>query len=214
MRRPIMKLHSTKLQSTEQHSTEQHRTKQHRTEQHSTKSRSRTAGLLAATVVIAGSMLAAAVPAQAYDPDPAVKFAKVDTDDCRRLSGSLPVTPAAAGCYLYDDADDTFFKKDPGGVAVKQEFSVGSNLVSKVEFHPDGELLWIYDTRNDGDTLYVRIWTRSIGYSAVYYAPGTDAEVDMRDPVNFSIPDGDSVCVHVYDDVDVTDLVDVTCGTA
>ncbi|MFB6550429.1 hypothetical protein [Streptomyces sp. NPDC056405] len=34
-------------------------------------------------------------------------------------------------------------------------------FIGKVEFHPDDEKLWVYDTRNDGDTFYV-----AVGYSS------------------------------------------------
>jgi hypothetical protein len=105
--------------------------------------------LMAAALVTLGM----ATPANAYGAL-TFKYARVDTDNCKRLSGTLPVSDQGNGCFLDDPFDDTFFLKDAGGVAIKVEVYSGGVMVAKTEFHPLGEELWIYDTRNDGDTVY------------------------------------------------------------
>ncbi|MFE1554281.1 hypothetical protein ACFW6V_04725 [Streptomyces sp. NPDC058734] len=167
--------------------------------------RKRAAVLLASAATVAGSLLATAAPAQAYGTLD-VRHARVDTDNCARLSGTLAVTPSANGCYLYDSVDNTYFEKDADAVAAKAELRDGGKLVSKVEFHPNGEKLWIYDTANDGDTVYVRVWTARTGWSPVYYAIGTDKVVDIH-TVDFDFNEGEQVRIDIYDNSDATDWI-------
>jgi hypothetical protein len=155
--------------------------------------------LRAAIVVAVGLMVLGATPASAYGALD-VRYAVVDTDDCRRLSGGLPVTDQGNGCFLGDPVDGTFFAEDAGGEAVKIELWQGGGLVSKVEFHPDGEKVWVYDTRNDGDTVYAQTQWGDFPRFPVG-APGTDAPVDIR-VFDDSCPDGQQYVVRLYDALD------------
>ncbi|MEV7279296.1 hypothetical protein [Streptomyces sp. NPDC093111] len=168
------------------------------------------AALLASLGVIAGALLSTAAPAQAYETL-TVRTARVDTDDCSRLSGTLAVTASTYGCYLYDSVDDTYFVKDPGGEAAKMELWNGGDQVAKVEFHPYDRNLWVYDTSNDGDTVYVRVYsTRRAQWSPVYYAVGTSKDVDVHritpqdEPWFAAIAENEDLIVEVYDNSDAT----------
>jgi hypothetical protein len=155
-------------------------------------------GCILAVLAVAASA-AFVVPAQAY-PDNALRsrFALVDTDNCHKLAGQLTVIAQPAGCRLNDSADNTFFKKDAGGRALKIELYLGNTMVGKVEFHPFGEKLWVYDTRNDNDTLY---------YEPIICVPGGDCTfgigysgADTDNPVDFDLPEGSAVGILVWDD--------------
>ncbi|MFC9260657.1 hypothetical protein ACFT25_12620 [Streptomyces hydrogenans] len=124
---------------------------------------------------------------------------------CDRLSGTLAITPASGGCYLYDSVDDTCFEKDADGEALKAELRNGGTLVSKVEFHPNGEKLWIHDTAADGDTVYIRLRTATHGWSAVFCATGAQNPhvVDFE----FDFAEGGNVLIEVYDNSDATDRI-------
>jgi hypothetical protein len=84
-----------------------------------------------------------------------------------------------------------------------------------VEFHPNDEKLWVYDTSNDGDTFYVKV-----GYSSggtyhnlgTFAAPGTSAVVDYSIH-DFDLPEGATVDISVYDDAGLTDLIGAARGT-
>lgn len=141
----------------------------------------------------------AAAPANAYGTL-SIRYALVDTGTCARLAGNLTVVDQGNGCFLNDSVDDTFFEKDAGGVAVKFELRDGAGLVSKVEFHPYGEKLWVYDTRNDGDTVYAQTQWGDYPRFAVG-APGTDATIDQT-VFDDECPDGQSYVVRLYDGVD------------
>ncbi|GAB2939017.1 hypothetical protein GCM10027280_29100 [Micromonospora polyrhachis] len=168
-------------------------------------------GTALASLTILTSFLLVPSPAQAYG-SLTVKWARVDTDNCNRLSGNLPVTSFSNGCMLYDSADDTFFEKDAGGVAVKIELHDGSGLVAKVEFHPLGEKLYVYDTRNDSDTVYT--WLRVGGHSyGPWSAPGTSAPVEHR-VVDTSIAEGTYLLVDIYDDNGHSDYITSKSGSA
>ncbi|MFB7340246.1 hypothetical protein ACFCZ6_09315 [Streptomyces hydrogenans] len=164
--------------------------------------RRKVAYALASAAAMTATLFATAAPAQAYGTLD-VRYARVDTDNCNRLSGTLAITPATGGCYLYDSLDDTYFEKDADGEALKVELRNGGTLVSKVEFHPNGEKLWIYDPAPDGDTVYVRLRTATHGWSAVFYATGA------QNPhvIDFDFAEGENVLVEIYDNSDATDRI-------
>lgn len=162
--------------------------------------RRKTAFALTSAAAMAGILFGTAAPAQAYGTLD-IRYARVDTDDCTRLSGTLTVTPAGGGCYLYDSVDHTYFEKDAGGEALKVELRNGGTLVSKVEFHPNGEKLYAYDTAADGDTVYVQLWTATHGSSDRFRAVGSPS------PIGFSFAEGENVLVKIYDDAAGTDLI-------
>jgi hypothetical protein len=155
------------------------------------------AGIL--TVLALVTSAAFAGPAQAY-PDNAlrVRWALVDTSNCHKIDGGLTVIAQPAGCRLNDSADNTFFKKDAGGRALKIELYLGNTMVGKVEWHPFGEKLWVYDTRNDDDTLYyepiICVPGRECSFGVGYSGANTD------NPVDFELPEGSAVGILVWDD--------------
>src|SRR5690606_40320781 len=54
--------------------------------------------------------------------------------------------------------DGTYFEKDDGGIGAKVVFGNASGYpLAKVEFHPYGEKLMMYDVVNDGDGLYYKV---------------------------------------------------------
>jgi hypothetical protein len=146
-------------------------------------------------------------PAQAYD-NLDTSFAEVDTDNCDRLNGSLNVIEFPAGCRLNDSADDTFFLKDAGGEAAKIEVYLRNGpMVGKVEFHPYGERLLIYDTRNDGDSIYVRLCiVACVTPPFCYGVTGTSNPIDVN-AVGFDIAEGKLLRVEVYDDSECNERI-------
>ncbi|MFC8868886.1 hypothetical protein ACFUAC_14665 [Streptomyces sp. NPDC057148] len=161
-------------------------------------------GLVTGALLAAGALFATAAPAQAYSPDPSVSTYYRDTGTCPCSGGSLT-----------DPFDNTYFAHDAGGWAVKMELSDAGWFVGKVEFHPSDEKLWIYDTKNDGDTFYV-----SVAYShngsrhnlGTFSAPGTSDVVDLT-VKDFSIPDGAYVDITLYDDSGRSDFIAAASGT-
>lgn len=153
------------------------------------------------------SLFVAASPAQAYvNSELYYKRATVDTGNCERTDGTLAVYPTSTGCKIYDSADNTFFKKDAGGEAMKIVVYRAGKMVAKVEFHPYGEYLWVYDTANDGDTIYVTINAASYPgrpyfheKSGPYRAPGTSKVVEYK-KIDLDYPEGVEVGVRIYDD--------------
>ena len=114
-------------------------------------------------VVIMGiitALFATAQPASAYGTVD-ITWIEIDTTyghNCARIDGGgLTVDAQPAGCFLGDSVDDTFFVWDANGAAMKAELRVSGNLIAKFEFHPYGEVLWLYDTRDPDDTVYIRV---------------------------------------------------------
>ncbi|HLS39636.1 MAG TPA: hypothetical protein VK038_02615 [Ornithinicoccus sp.] len=163
----------------------------------------RLAGVVAAAGLATGAVATAGAPATAYDPDPEVTKTFRYTDECP--------------CYLADPVDGTSFKRDVGGMARKIELRRGSTYLGKVEFHPLGEKVWVYDTRNDGDTFYVWVY----GYDTdgvlrtwdVFIPPSTSNPVDVT-VGDMDIPEGVRVEISVYDDIDQKDLIVATNAKA
>lgn len=169
--------------------------------------KARPAILLGLLTMFAG-MLVATSPAQAYnDFELQYRYAYVDTDDCFRVAGGLSVTRSGSYCILYDSADSTYFRLDPGGIAAKQELHTSSGMVAKVEFHPYGEYLWVYDTKNDGDTIYVTTELETdagyVRFGDVISPPGTSNRIDYTRK-NFDIAEGKKVRIRIYDDKALT----------
>ncbi|MEV0175600.1 hypothetical protein AB0I00_31370 [Streptomyces sp. NPDC050803] len=161
-------------------------------------------GWLTGSALVAGALLGTAAPAQAYSPNPSVGKYYYDTDNCPCSGGNLT-----------DPFDGTYFSNDPGGLAVKMELSDDGWFVGKVEFHPYDEKLWVYDTRNDGDTFVVSVSYTYAGdyhYVGTYQPPGTTETVDLK-VADLDIPEGAYVDISVYDDVERSDLITAARGT-
>ncbi|MFJ6464151.1 hypothetical protein ACIQM0_24500 [Streptomyces sp. NPDC091387] len=168
------------------------------------RNKQRIAGLFTGMALLAGALAATAAPAQAYSPNPTVKTYYRDTGKCPCSGGTLG-----------DPFDGTYFQRDPGGYAVKMELSAGDWFIGKVEFHPNDEKLYVYDTRNDGDTFYVHVqysYKGSTHNLGTHSAPGTSAVVD-RGIWDFDIPEGAYVDITVYDGAGMTDYIGGATGT-
>lgn len=165
----------------------------------------RLTGLLAGAVLtVAAALFGTAAPAQAYSPNPTFHAYYYDTDNCPCSGGNLT-----------DPFDNTYFANDAGGLAVKMELVDDGWFVGKVEFHPYDEKLWVYDTKNDGDTFYVAVGYTSGGTYhdlGTFNAPGTSETVDLT-VLNFDIPDGAYVDISVYDEAGRSDLIGAARGT-
>jgi hypothetical protein len=152
-----------------------------------------------ASIALLASLLVAASPAQAYS-GLEVKTAVVRTEPpvCEVLSGSLRVTGIGlVSCYLDDTADDTFFLQDTGGVAIKIQVHLEDIMVAKVEFHPQDEVFYVYDTANDGDGINAELYDHATGILyGPYSAPGTNDRIDFRRVDIPDIPEGHLVSVH------------------
>jgi hypothetical protein len=170
---------------------------------------------LISLVTIAG-ILVVPSSAQAYPDNLTIRYARVDTDNCTLLSGSLQVIEDGNYCRLNDSVDNTYFHKDAGADALKIEVRDSTGMVAKVEFHPYDEKLWVYDTKNDGDTVYVRFTyvdpAGTLHPFGPYSAAGTSNAIDIL-TVDFDIPEGYIWLVQVFDDSASTDPVtDVFLG--
>lgn len=174
----------------------------------------RTSGLAAGVGMLGLALLGTATPAHAYGTLD-VKFARVDTGDCSLDGGTLPVVnELPGGCRLNDAVDDTYFQRDHYGIGVKVELRDSGSLVSKVEFHPYDKKLWIYDTKNDGDTVYVQLHTESMGWSAIYYAVGSNDVIDKHVIPFPNIKEDEKVTVRIMDESDGSRYITSFAGKA
>ncbi|MBC9712785.1 hypothetical protein H9Y04_09390 [Streptomyces sp. TRM66268-LWL] len=151
----------------------------------------RAAGLLSGAALTATALIGTSGPAQAYGTNPVPDHFTYDTDTCPCSGGNLT-----------DPFDGTYFEYDAGGRAQKVELYSGDWFIGKVEFHPSSEKLWIYDTRNDGDTFYVKATYRHNGTThdlGTFSAPGTSAVMDYT-VKDFDLPEGSGVIFWLYDE--------------
>ena len=188
----------------------------------------RLAAIGATVALVATVLVATAQPASAYGTLN-VRYAVVNTTstaNCARVpgGGTLPIIKQSNGCRLNDSIDGTVFLWDAGGEAHKSEFRNGSSLVAKVEFHPYDEKLWIYDTAEDRDTIYVFIFLQNtagetVGSLGPYTAPATGAVVEYR-VVDLSwngtndIPEGWVLTMWFCDDAACNILIESGWGVA
>ncbi|MCC8480109.1 hypothetical protein LMJ41_19770 [Streptomyces globisporus] len=164
--------------------------------------RNRAIASLAATASAAATVVAmTATPANAYGDLPVVGRESTGTDYCP--------------CRYNDMIDGTYFHKDVGGTGFKVIHGNASrHAVAKVEFHPYDEILYVYDVKNDGDTLYYKVsYEGDGGKWGLYAAPSTSNVIDIR-KVNLEIPEGRRVTVTVYDDKAMKEKVYTIYGTA
>lgn len=136
---------------------------------------------LSAPLVMAGLVMAPATTAQAHD-NISVEDAWRDTSKC--------------WCYLPDSYDGTYFQHDSGGVAYKGEIYSGQEMVGKVEFHPHDDTVWLYDTKANGDALYLAAeWMEDGSRKTAHMKSKSGAYVNDLD-----IPEGTTVTIRVWDD--------------
>lgn len=136
--------------------------------------------------------------ASAYDnSDLSVRSWEYNTSDCP--------------CSNNSGLDYTSFKEDAGGEALKLVVEKNGVAVAQVEFHPSDEVLYVYDGKNDGDTIYVRAhWWEGLKKEATYWAPGTSKEIDMNRVEmgeDDDLDEGESVYFRLYDDKALTDPI-------
>lgn len=169
-------------------------------------------------LTLLGSLLVSPGPAQAYG-SLNVRHARVDVDpdrNCRIVSSSgagFDFRPTGNGCRDYDVVDYTHFVYDPSAIGLKVELRDSNGMVAKVEFHPYGEVFWIYDTRDDGDTIYITVCRiidpdnpACVAPEGPWGPPGTNAEVDIRKE-NRDYPEGQTVVVSIWDNAAATDFI-------
>lgn len=162
---------------------------------------------LVAMTMLASAFLAPST-AQAYGDELRSEYALVNTDPCYRRIGSLDVLDRNGRCYVPDDVDGAWFVPDPDGVAMKIELRDrrdNQRMLAKVEWHPHGEHLFVYDTKNDGDAIYFLLTVEG-GYARSFTAPGTSASIDYADH-DLDFPEGRDVHIDVYDDRARTELI-------
>lgn len=172
---------------------------------------------LIAGLVVAACSFAAAGQAHAYpNASLIIHVAEFDTSTCTLLFGDIDVFTNTNGeCQTKGDPDplgSTIFTKDIGGVGVKMEVFDSKGMVWKAEFHPFGEHLKIFDTRDDGDTIYAQVFLPD-GTQKTFSAPGTNATIDKSD-FNLDLPEGTDVFIEFTDDAAGTDLIFFDDGTA
>ncbi|MFI6942534.1 hypothetical protein ACIBI4_24945 [Streptomyces sp. NPDC050418] len=121
------------------------------------------------------------------------------------MSMTSPQYKSTSGCpcTIGDYHDGTHYKHDAGGKGGRAYFKKSgvSGYTGKVEFHPYNEEIWLYDTRNDNDTVYVRyMYYRIIDGVARPYWSGWAEPKNGRGPaIDASISEGKPVTVVVYD---------------
>ncbi|SDJ57542.1 hypothetical protein [Streptomyces indicus] len=120
--------------------------------------------------------------------------------------------PDTSNCPCSDSSglDYTNFKYDEGGEALKLVVKNNGTAVAQVEFHPSDELLYIYDGKNDGDTIYVAAhwWENGIRKNAVYWVSGTSDVLDMNVvemDEDDDLEEGKAVYFKLYDDRELSD---------
>ena len=103
-------------------------------------------------------------------------------------------------CELPDEWDGTYFQKDKGGEAAKMRmYTANDELAGKVEFHPYGEQVYVYDTLANSDAWYVQVsWVDKHGRDKyTYIDPPSGGNYTYE---NLSIPDGHTVTIKIFDD--------------
>ncbi|AZM63646.1 MULTISPECIES: hypothetical protein [unclassified Streptomyces] len=115
--------------------------------------------------------------------------------------------PDTGSCPCSDSSglDYTSFKKDAGGKGMKLVVKKNGTPVAQMEFHPYDEVLYAYDGKNDGDTIYFRaMWYEGIfKKEATYWAPGTSKVLDVNKvqmAKDDDIEEGTTVHFRVFDD--------------
>ncbi|MQY10176.1 hypothetical protein SRB5_02830 [Streptomyces sp. RB5] len=120
-------------------------------------------------------------------------------------------------CTWSDTIDGTYFEYDAGGRGGRAFLYKNGALTGKVEFHPYGEKIWLYDIKSDGDTFYVKAtWYVNVGddvykpRSTPLYGP----ENGGGPTIDASWDEGTAVTVSVYDNSDGTGLIGSFTGVA
>jgi hypothetical protein len=166
--------------------------------------RNRMVGAATGVALTAGVLLAAtAVPAQAYSPNPSYVVDAYSTSFCP--------------CSNSDNFGGTIFAEQAGGIAVKfqlWDYDTGS-YIGKTEFHPYGDKIKVFDTKNDGDSIYTSVewWDSGVLHSRTYLPPGTSAVVDSTSE-SLDIPEGTRVDIYLWDNAGNNDLIAHDWGVA
>lgn len=162
--------------------------------------RRKVTGLVAGAGLVAGSLLALGAPAQAYSPDPSITAHT-------RATGSCP-------CSISDVIDGTYFAKDPGGAALKLDMRAKGRYIGKLEFHPLGEKLWLYDNWADGDTVYYRVRYKLPGHPEFVSSVYGGVSGGSHKTWTWSLPEGQGLQIVLYDDKAGQDYIGAWNATA
>lgn len=169
-------------------------------------------GAAIAGMTMLASVFVAAGTSSAYPDDVGVSWQSVNTNTCnivdendRRLANPYWRN---GYCYGYDLVDGTWWQPDSGGIGAKWVIHNNgpADWVGKIEWHPYGEHLWIYDLKNDGDSFYVTLSVPEANYSRTFQPPGTSDPVDIGH-WNLDFAEGLDVYFLVYDDAARTDSI-------
>lgn len=160
-------------------------------------------GAVAATAFAAATLttLLGPAPAEAYEDESYWDVQLRTRPDCLTVQSwdSYNVDRIGGQCVVDDEADGTYFDDDAGGLAYKIEVMDSRNdMVAKAEFHPQGEHLYLYDTKNDGDTVYFQVYNATTGWKRLYSVEGTSNRIDLRHE-NLSFDEGDKIEISTYD---------------
>ena len=152
---------------------------------------------------VAAVALSSAVVAPAHAAGKTTVGTQVQTSSSKHCAsvGGRNAYQVKGGCRLDDQADGTKFAWDTGGKAAKLEVykSGSSTLRAKVEFHPKGGWLWVYDTANDHDQIYV---TSSLTGGVIYAPTSTSRKIEYR-KYPFNYKEGTKIKFTVWDSFDV-----------
>ncbi|GAA2760467.1 hypothetical protein [Actinopolymorpha rutila] len=162
----------------------------------------RIAGLIAGASLAAGAVLAMGAPAQAYSPNPSTTAHYRNTTYCP--------------CSIPDVIDGTYFKYDPGGRAIKIDIWNPSHTryLGKLEFHPYGEQVWLYDNAKDGDSFYYQVRYRLPGQPE-YNGPILGGLPGGTHTVkSYPLPEGQALTIFLYDDAAGHDYIGNWSGIA
>lgn|GEM_PF-2707157 len=159
-------------------------------------------GALMAGAALAGAVaLVTPVPAHADPSASSESWVVNTTQGSCATTGPTSAKEVRGGCFLDDRFDNTLFQWDAGGRAAKlHHFSNYLGHIKshyKVEFHPYGEWLWIYDVNRDGRSAYVEV--KYAGRTKVYATPSA---ANSPRQVNLAIDEGTAVTITLYDRYD------------
>ncbi|MFD2079743.1 hypothetical protein SAMN05421678_11974 [Actinopolymorpha cephalotaxi] len=160
----------------------------------------RIAGLVAGAGLAAGAVLAMGAPAQAYSPDPNTTAHYRNTSNCP--------------CSISDVIDGTYFKYDPGGRAFKIDITRNGLYLGKLEFHPYGEQVWLYDNAKDGDSFYYQVRYRLPGQPETIESIRGGLSGGTHIEKSYPLPEGQSVTIFLYDDAAGHDYIGNWSGIA
>lgn len=130
--------------------------------------------LVALALAVVGSLFVGVLPANAA------------ADGYQTYSRKFMDT-AFCTCFHSDPYDGAYFEKDRGGTAARILIRNGDgDFAGKVEFHPNGEILYVYDRLNDSRSINVIVYNGN-GRSWFDYVEVGQMKTTVRD---WALPEG------------------------